>query len=84
MRAVLKLYASLTDFLPVEARLDNRIELDLAPGTTVQDLIERFRLPPPLCRVVLLDGVFVPPEQRSVRALKEDEVLAIWPPVAGG
>ncbi len=84
MKAALKLYASLSDYLPTESRKTNRIDLDLAPGTTVQDLIERYRLPPKMCHLLLIDGVFVPPEARSSRALGEGEVLAIWPPIAGG
>lgn len=48
------------------------------------DLIERFSLPLKSCHLVLVDDVFVVPEQRSLRAMREGEVLAIWPPVAGG
>lgn len=84
MKAALKLYASLSDYLPDEARKSNRIDLELEPGTTVMDLIERYRLPKQLCKLVLIDGSFVPPEARTTRALCEGEVLAIWPPIAGG
>jgi sulfur carrier protein ThiS len=34
--------------------------------------------------LVLINGVFVPPPERTSRALKEGDVLAIWPPIAGG
>jgi len=84
VKAELKLYASLSDYLPTESRKTNRIELEIEPGTTVLDLIDRYRLPQHLCKLVLIDGSFVPPEDRGVRALREGEVLAIWPPVAGG
>ena len=84
MKAALKLYASLSDYLPAESRQTNRIDLELEPGTTVLDLIERYRLPPKLCQLVLIDGTFVPPEARASRTLGEGEVLAIWPPIAGG
>ncbi|MBI5923705.1 MAG: MoaD/ThiS family protein [Betaproteobacteria bacterium] len=84
MKAALKLYASLSDYLPAESRKTNRIELELEPGTTVMDLIDRYRLPQQLCKLVLIDGSFVPPEEREARALQEGEVLAIWPPIAGG
>ncbi|MFA7282215.1 MAG: MoaD/ThiS family protein [Sterolibacterium sp.] len=84
MKAALKLYASLSDYLPAESRKTNRIDLELEPGTTVLDLIDRYRLPQQLCKLVLIDGSFVPPEDRGARALREGEVLAIWPPIAGG
>ena len=84
MKAALKLYASLSDYLPTESRKTNRIDLDLESGTTVLDLIDRYKLPGQLCKIVLIDGSFVPPEERATRLLHDGEVLAIWPPIAGG
>jgi thiamine biosynthesis protein ThiS len=84
MKAVLKLFASLSKFLPPEAQRTNCLELELEPGTTVQGLIERYRLPPDLCALVLVNGDFVPLDDRAARFLNEGDVLAIWPPVAGG
>ena len=83
MRVTFKLFASLTDHLPRD-RAGNAITLDIAAGTTVADLVTRFDLPPRLVHLVLVDGVFVPPEQRATRVLRDGETLAIWPPVAGG
>ncbi len=84
MKVSLKLYATLSDYLPAEAHQTNRLDLDIEPGTTPADLIRRFSLPRNLCHLVLIDGVFVPPAARAERALQDGEVLAIWPPVAGG
>lgn len=85
VRIVLKLYASLTDYLPEKGR-DQRHELDVdvAEGTTVTQVIERFALPPRLVHLVLVNGVYVAPEARPATALREGDALAIWPPVAGG
>jgi len=33
---------------------------------------------------VLVNGVFVQPADRLSRRLNEGDVLAIWPPIAGG
>lgn len=82
-RITLKLMATLTDYLPPQ-RQGNQVALDLAPGTTIDAVIARFRLPPELAHLVLVDGVYVPPEQRGSRVLRDGETLAIWPPVAGG
>jgi len=84
MKITLKLYASLSDYLPIEARKLNALELELAFGTTITQVIERQNLPPKSCHLVLIDGVFVPPAERAKRALAEGETLAIWPPIAGG
>lgn len=84
MKITLKLFASLAAHLPVEHRSRLRVELDVEPGTTVADLIRRQGVPEAQCALVLVDGVWLAPEHRSTRVLAEGEVLAIWPPVAGG
>ena len=84
MRLTFKLYASLSDYLPEEGKKTNALALDVAVGTTVNDLIARFELPHALCHLVLIDGNFVPPGERAGRVLAEGETLAIWPPIAGG
>lgn len=84
MKITLKLFASLQDYLPGDAATGNAIELDLATGTTIGQLIERFRLPQASCKLVLVDGRFVPPDERATRTLENGETLAIWPPIAGG
>jgi len=84
MKITLKLFASLAAHLPAEARSRHRIELDVDPGATVADLIRRQGIPPGQCAIVLVDGVWVAPPERPARVLAEGEVLAIWPPVAGG
>jgi len=85
MKVTLKLYAMLSDYLPSEARKNNNaVELELNSGTTIAQVIEQRGLPLKYCHLVLVDGVFVPPAQRSQRPLTEGETLAIWPPIAGG
>jgi len=84
MKVIFKLYATLQDYLPAEAKRTNAQTLQLEGGTTVQQVIERFALPQKLCHLVLIDGTFVPPGERAARVLEDGEILAIWPPVAGG
>jgi sulfur carrier protein ThiS len=84
MRVTFKLFAMLQDYLPLEARQNNALALDVEEGTTIQQLIERFSLPQKSCHLVLIDGNFVPPAERERRALRDGETLAIWPPIAGG
>ena len=84
MRITFKLYASLTQHLPPEARQGNQIELDVAPSASVADVVAPFNLPMKLVHLVLINGVYVPPAERATRTLAEGDVLAIWPPIAGG
>lgn len=84
MHITFKLYASLTDYLPAERRPGNAIELDVAQGASVAEIIAPFNLPLKMVHLVLINGHFVPPEQRGSRTLAEGDVLAIWPPIAGG
>ena len=84
MRITLKLFASLSVHLPAEVRSRLRVELDAELGTTVAELIRRQGISEGQCAIVLVDGVWLAPAERAGRVLAEGEVLAIWPPVAGG
>ncbi len=84
MKITFKLYASLTDYLPAAARTSNRVELELPEGTAIAQVIEPYGMPQKLVHLVLVNGVYVPPEQRLTRVLVDGDVLAIWPPIAGG
>ena len=85
MKVVLKLYASLTDYLPEKGR-DQRHEVDveMPPDATIAAVIDRFHLPRRQVHLVLVNGLYVEPQQRATRTLREGDHLAIWPPVAGG
>ena len=84
MKITLKLFASLGSHLPPECRSRLWMELELPPGATLQDALQRQGVPPAQCAIVLLDGVWVPAAELAQRTLQEGQVLAVWPPVAGG
>ena len=83
MNIVLKLHAALTDYLPPGTR-GQALDVEVDATTTVADVVERFRLPPKLVHLVLVNGHYVPPAERASRTLAEGDHLALWPPVAGG
>lgn len=84
MNITFKLFATLTDYLPAEVRRSNQMVMDVALGTTIMQVIDAFSLPPKLVHLVLVNGKYIAPENRGTHALVEGDVLAIWPPVAGG
>jgi sulfur carrier protein ThiS len=84
MNIKLKLFATLSDYLPSEARRGNELALDVPEDATVAHLIEKFNLPRTLVHLVLINGHFIPPAARTGRLLHDGDVLAIWPPIAGG
>ena len=84
MHITLKLFASLTDYLPPEARYTNIVQLEVAPEATISQIIEPFGLPPKMVHLVLINGRYIEPDKRLTQTLVEGDVLAIWPPIAGG
>lgn len=84
MNITLKLFASLTDYLPTQEKYTNLVTLDITPDTTIGQLVDRYRLPPKQVHLVLVNGSYIAPEQRATKTLVEGDVLAIWPPIAGG
>ena len=84
MQITFKLYATLTDYLPLDARRSNQMPLDVSPEATIAQIVEPFGMPPKLVHLVLVNGVFVAPAERASRTLQPGDVLAIWPPIAGG
>ncbi|MEJ2761638.1 MAG: MoaD/ThiS family protein [Gammaproteobacteria bacterium] len=83
MRLNVKLYAGLSPYLPAAASA-NTAELDVTENTTPADIISRLNLPLELVHIVLLNGVYIQPEDRGSTSLKEGDTLSMWPPVAGG
>jgi len=84
MKITLKLFATLTDYLPAASRYTNIVELDVPDGATITGITDPYRLPPALVHLVLVNGKYIAPEDRPTHALVEGDVLAIWPPIAGG
>ena len=84
MNITFKLFASLSDYLPPEARYTNIVQLEVAPEATISQIIEPFGLPPKMVHLVLINGRYIEPDKRLTQTLVEGDVLAIWPPIAGG
>ena len=83
MKITFKLLATLSDYLPPE-RQGNILPIEVPEGTSITDIVHQFQLPIKLVHLVLVNGKYIKAEERDIYTLKEGDVLAIWPPVAGG
>lgn len=83
MKVVVKLFAALESRLPPGAR-EHSMEMELAEGTTADQLVAQLRIPERMAALVLLDGRHLSREERQHAALHEGDVVAIIPPIAGG
>ena len=83
MKITLKLFATLGAHLPSGAH-ENAIDIELPDGTSLNEIIDRYGVPRKMAHLVLVNGIYVAPEDRDAGRLTDGDVLAIWPPVAGG
>ena len=78
-----ELYASLMRYLPPGTK-GHRVDADVPKDTTPHQVLDRFGVPREQAHLVLLNGVFVHQARRDEPCLMDGDLLAVWPPVAGG
>lgn len=83
MQVTFKLYASLVKYLPAGTK-GHAVDMAVEDTTTVQQLIDHYQIENELAYLVMVNGIYISPEQRSETVLKQNDTLAIWPKVAGG
>ncbi len=83
MRVTCKLFAGLEAYLPPGSR-NNTSSTEIEVGASVHTVLQHFNVPQERAHLVLLNGVYLNASERDSRALNEGDVLAVWPPVAGG
>ncbi len=83
MKVKMKLFADLASCLPTGA-VKNEAQIEAPSGLTILELLDQHNVPRGSCHLVLLNGVFQAPGVRGEVALAEGDVVAVWPPVAGG
>jgi len=82
MKITFKLYASLTQYLPTGTK-GHEANIEVSEGSSPTQVLEENGVPAVHVHLVLINGLFIPHDERD-NPLQEGDVLAVWPPVAGG
>jgi molybdopterin converting factor small subunit len=80
MNIEVKLFFDLAKYLPPEASKSNSVSISLKEGSTIQELIDKLNLPPKMTKVILVNGI----KPKNETKLKDGDLVAIFPPMAGG
>lgn len=83
MNVRVKLYAMLSKYLP-DGAAKNEADISVEDGENVQAVLHGLNLPDDMCHLVLVNGSYLSPSERSGHKLSEGDHIAVWPPVAGG
>ena len=79
MEIEVKLFATLRDYLPKGSdRFSCKMETD--DHARVEDILSKLNIPDDMPKIILINGT----HGRKDQALKNGDVLSIFPPVAGG
>jgi molybdopterin converting factor small subunit len=74
MKVTVKLFATLREYG------DNQKVMDFPEGTSVLDVVKQLELPKDDVAIIMINGRHAKLETE----LKEEDVLALFPPVGGG
>ncbi len=83
MHITLKCFASLAPFLPAHAKA-NVARVEINKDMSVHQVIDFFKIDRKEAYLVILNGIFIFPADRDSTILVENDILALWPKVAGG
>jgi molybdopterin converting factor small subunit len=79
MKVELKLFATFRQYLP-PGTVGSAATVEIAAGTRVADLLSRFGVPHQASTMILVNGRSAGLE----RVLEENDVVAVFPAMAGG
>ncbi len=82
MNITVKLFSSLMEYLPGDVD-GNTLELSFNDDQTPHQIVDRYKVPREEVQMMMLNGVFLPEEQRD-ETLKDGDTLSVWPTIQGG
>ena len=79
MKIQVALYATLSQYLPPGAQ-NRKAMIEVRDGVTVRDVLNQLGIPQELPNILLVNGR----QASEETALKDGEVVSVFPPLAGG
>jgi sulfur carrier protein ThiS len=79
MNIEVELFYDFVKHLPHGSK-NRKCSLTLREGSTIQELLDILGLPPKIPKIILVNGV----RPQDGRRLQGNDVVAIFPPIAGG
>ncbi len=83
MKIRLRFIAVAIEDVPPRNR-DGCSEMEISSGMTVEQFLESLALPKDGAYLTLVNEESVPVRERSVRCLREDDLVTIFSPIKGG
>jgi molybdopterin converting factor small subunit len=74
-----QLYYDLVKYVPAGTK-EKKFFVSLGDGTTIKNLLNKLELPEGITKVIVVNGL----SSNNERKLREGDVVAIFPPLAGG
>ncbi len=83
MQITLKLFGSLRQYLPPGSRFDG-YEINLPPGTSVDELLNQVPIPPTKPYLVILNDDKIDELNFKTIQIRENDEVVLLPPIKGG
>ena len=83
MQITLKLFAQLGQYLPPQTAR-NEVAIEIGDGSSIWHVLDAYNVPRGMCHLVMVNGHAKAVSLRDGTVLKPGDVLAAWPPIAGG
>lgn len=83
MQIRVKLFATFRQYLPEKAGSEG-VLLEIGEHATPLQVLQRLGVPVDAIHLVLINGEYIKPQRRQEAVFHDQDVLAVWPAVAGG
>ena len=82
MNITLKLYTKLGKYLPENASKNQAI-IKKEENCDVERVLDKYGTPPDQRHLVMVNGIYILPEERATSVLSVSDSTAVWPPTTG-
>ena len=82
MKITLKLYGGLEKYLP-ENSSKNQSFIEIRDSASVEHTLNNQGIPLEECKIVMVNGIHIMPEERADKILSDSDSVAVWPQSTG-